>query len=221
MAANSVAHGGEVKFQVFKEWDYHHFLKVTNTCRTKLKTCNFYAMDWVPDEKWCFCFYFHMATYFMCCNGLYRNEDQIKSDLTMEVFLSLHSIQDNAIAKKITTAIRKYLPVSLSKESKNKFSSRSLRQGAITKLSMHSAITLVQACAQSGHSTKTSLDSYILTRKCSKDITHSKCLTPAAQRLCKSSAPTAGVLGGWHFPSNWVLHESNVHYLHSRIPARQ
>ncbi len=31
MTANSVARGGEVKFQVFKEWDYDHFLKVTNT----------------------------------------------------------------------------------------------------------------------------------------------------------------------------------------------
>ena len=31
MTADSVARGGEVKFQVFKEWDYDHFLKVTNT----------------------------------------------------------------------------------------------------------------------------------------------------------------------------------------------
>jgi hypothetical protein len=32
MTNDSVARGGEVKFQVFKEWDYDHFLKVTNTC---------------------------------------------------------------------------------------------------------------------------------------------------------------------------------------------
>jgi hypothetical protein len=99
--ADSVACGGEVKFQVFKEWDYDHFLKVTNTGWTELKTCNFYAMAHVPDEKWCFCFYFHMAAYFMCCNGLYRNEDQIKKNLSMVVFPSLHYIQDVAIAKKI------------------------------------------------------------------------------------------------------------------------
>ena len=76
MTADSVARGGEVKFQVFKEWDYDHFLKVTNTCWTELKTCDFYAMARVPDVKWCFCFYFHMAAYFMCCNGLYPNEEQ-------------------------------------------------------------------------------------------------------------------------------------------------
>jgi hypothetical protein len=104
----------------------------------------------------------------MCCNGLYRNEDQIKNNLSMVVFPSLHSIQDAAVAKKITAAIRKYLPASLSKESKDKFSSRSLRQGAITELSMHSAITLFQACARSGHSTGTSLDSYIDKRNVAK-----------------------------------------------------
>jgi len=49
MTADSVARGGEIKFQMFKEWDYDHFLKVTNTCWTELKTCNFYAMARVPD----------------------------------------------------------------------------------------------------------------------------------------------------------------------------
>jgi hypothetical protein len=38
----------------------------------------------------------------MCCNGLHRNEDQIKNNLSMAVFLSLSSIKDTAIAKKIT-----------------------------------------------------------------------------------------------------------------------
>jgi hypothetical protein len=76
----------------------------------------------------------------------------------MAVFPSLHSIQDAAIAKKITAEIRTYLPALLSKENKDRFSSRSLCQGAITKLSMHSAITLFQACSQLGHSTGTSLD---------------------------------------------------------------
>ena len=37
MTADSVARGGEVKFQVFKEWDYGHFLKVTNTGGTSTR----------------------------------------------------------------------------------------------------------------------------------------------------------------------------------------
>ncbi len=112
----------------------------------------------------------------MCCDGLYRNEDQIKKNLSMAVFPSLHSIQDVAIAKKITAAIRKYLPALLSKENKDKFSSRSLCQGAITELSMHSAITLFQACSRPGHSTGTFLDSYINKRNVAKTL-------PAANAL--------------------------------------
>ncbi len=58
-------------------------------------------------------------------------------------------------------------------------------------------------------------------KKCSQNITCSQCPTPAAQRLCKSSAPAAGVLGGWGSPSNWVLDDSNVNCLNSRVQARQ
>ena len=105
----------------------------------------------------------------MVCTGM-------KNNLSMAVFPSLHSIQDATVAKKITAAIRKYLPALLSKEIKVKFSSRSLRQGAITELSMHSAITLFQACARSGHSTGTSLDSYIDKRNVAKTL-------PAANAL--------------------------------------
>ena len=83
--------------------------------------CNFYVMARVPDENWSVCFYLHMAAYFMCCNGLNCNEDKIKNNLSMAVFHSLHSFQDAAVAKKITAAIRKYLPALLSKESRDKF----------------------------------------------------------------------------------------------------
>ena len=106
----------------------------------------------------------------MCCNDLYHNEDEIKNNLSMAVFLSLYSIQDAAVAKKITVAIRKYLSALLSKESRDKFSSRSLCQGVITKLSMHSTITLFQACAWSGHTYGTSLDSYVDKRNLAKTL---------------------------------------------------
>ncbi len=108
----------------------------------------------------------------------------------MAVFPSLHSIQDAAVAKKITAAIRKYLSALLSKENKDKFSSRSLCQGAITKLSRHIATTLVQACSWLRNSTGTSLDSYIDKRNLAKTL-------PAANApICKSSAPAAVDLGG-------------------------
>ena len=114
----------------------------------------------------------------MCCNGMYCNEDQIKNNVSMAAFPFLHSIQNAAVAKRITAAIRKYMPTLLSKESRDKFSSRSLRQDAITQLSMHSRITLFQACARSGHTTGTSLDSYIDKRNLAKTL-------PAANALHK------------------------------------
>ena len=106
----------------------------------------------------------------MCCNGMYCNEDQIKNNVSMAAFPFLHSIQNAAVAKRITAAIRKYMPTLLSKESRDKFSSSSLRQDAITQLSMHSRITLFQACARSGHTTGTSLDSYIDKRNLAKSL---------------------------------------------------
>jgi len=166
MTADSVACGGEVKFQVFKEWDYDHFLKVTNTYWTELKTCDFYAMARVPDVKWYVCFYFYMAAHTLCAAMVCTRMKINKNNLSMAVFPSPRC----AVAKKITAAIRNYLPALLSKESKDKFSSRSLCQGAITELSMHSAITLFQACARSGHSMGTSLDSYIDKRNVAKTL---------------------------------------------------
>jgi hypothetical protein len=107
ITADSVARGGEVKFQVFKEWDFDRFLNVTNTGWTESKTCNFYAMARVPDKRWCFCFYFHMAAYFMCCNGLYRTEKQIEKSMSKVVFPNLYNIGDASVAKKLTVGIRK------------------------------------------------------------------------------------------------------------------
>ena len=162
ITADSVARGGEVKFQVFKEWDFDRFLKVTNTGWTESKTCNFYAMARVPDKRWCFCFYFHMAAYFMCCNGLYRTEEQIKKSLSKVVFPNLYSIGDASVAKKLTVGIRKYLPQALSKELRDSFSSRSLRQGSITELSMIPDMTLFQLCARSGHDIGNTVGVYVV-----------------------------------------------------------
>jgi hypothetical protein len=221
MTANSVARGAEIEFQVLKEWDNDHCIKVTNTCWTELKTCNFYAMARVPDEKWCFCFYFHMSAYFMCCNCLYRNEDQIQKNLSMAMFPSLHSIQGAAIAKRITAAIRKYLPALFSKENKDKFSSRSLCQGAITKLSTHSAINFFQACSQLGHSTGTSLDLYINKRNVAKTL-------PAANALHRWHSIYSKVvflqlesLGAEILSQIESLMAAFVHCLQSRVQARQ
>ena len=134
----------------------------------------------------------------MVCTGM-------KNNLSMAVFSSLHSIQDAAVAKKITAAIRKYLPASLSKESKDKFSSRSLHQGAITELSMHSAITLFQACARSGHSTGTSLDSYIDKRNVAKTLPTANALHQQHNIFAKVVLPQLEALGADILPQTESL----------------
>jgi len=193
--SDSVARGGEVKFQVFKEWDFDHFLKVTNTGWTESKTCNYYAMARVPDKMWCFCFYFHMAAYFMCCNGLYRTQEQIEKSLSKVVFPSLYNIGDASVAKKLTVGVRKYLPASLRKELRDSFSSRSLRLGPITELTMHLEVTLFQLCARSGHSTGTTVDSYIDKKNVAKTIPAANALHQRDRILAKVVVPRLDSLG--------------------------
>jgi hypothetical protein len=195
ITADSVARGGEVKFQVFKEWDFDRFLKVTNTGWTESKTCNFYAMARVPDKRWCFCFYFHMAAYFMCCNGLYRTEEQIKKSLSKVVFPNLYSIGDASVAKKLTVGIRKYLPQALSKELRDSFSSRSLRQGSITELSMIPDMTLFQLCARSGHDIGNTVGVYVDKKNVAKTIPAANALHQRASILAKVVVPRLECLG--------------------------
>ncbi len=118
----------------------------------------------------------------------------------MSVFPFLHSIQDAAVANKITTAIKKYLPASLSNLSKNKFSSRSMHQGTITKLSMHSAISLFHACAWSGCSTGTSLDSYIDKQNVAKTKPAANALHQWHNVFAKAVLPQLESMGADIFP---------------------
>jgi hypothetical protein len=60
------------------------------------------------------------------------------------------------------------------------FTAKSLHQGSIRELTLHSDITVFQACARTGHSTKTSIDSYI-------DTTHPAKAIPAANVLAGKS----------------------------------
>jgi hypothetical protein len=59
---------------------------------------------------------------------------------------------------------------------KQSFTVKSLRQGSIGELTLHSDITVFQACARTRNSTNTSIDSYI-------DTTHPAKAIPAANVL--------------------------------------
>lgn len=98
-----------------------------------------------------------MAMYCMCENGLYRSPQQISSGLTLAVFPLLHGKTDEYCSEKTTKVIRSVLP----EQVKDQFSAKSLRQAGINQCSKHPHMTIFHLCALSGHSTQTTVDSYL------------------------------------------------------------
>lgn len=77
------------------------------------------------------------------------------------VYPSLHSIHNNYVAEKVTKIIRDNLPASVPKDVRARYSSKSLRQGAINEMALHKDIGPFEASAKSGHSILNSMDSYL------------------------------------------------------------
>lgn len=157
MTYDSIARGGEVKFQKFTDWSFDYLTYVLDTKWSETKTCDIYAMARVSDKRWWFCFFFIMGAYAMCSNGLYRSEEQIKNGLQYAVFPDLHKYKDNYV----TTVVGKWVKQGL--DSMNRevpgidsmtkmFSAKSCRVGAVNELALHSLITVFNVCARSGHS---------------------------------------------------------------------
>jgi hypothetical protein len=160
-ADDAVPRGGEIKFQNFNEWKYDHLMQITDTTWQESKTLENYSMPRLADDDWVFDFYVMNGAYFMCEQGLFRFPEQVADGLEHSVYPSLHTISDGSVARRLTIAIRNNLPSNLTKAEKMRFSSKSLRKGTITQLSLHPHITLFQATARTGHSTGTNVDSYL------------------------------------------------------------
>jgi hypothetical protein len=77
---------------------------------------------------------------------------------------------DESITKKITAVIRQNLHKDCPLNIKQSFTAKSLSQGSIGELTLHSDITVFQACDRTVHSTNTSIDSYIDTTHLAKTI---------------------------------------------------
>lgn len=158
---DSIARGGEVKFQDFTDWGWDYLLNVTDTTWSESKTINSYAMARVPDENPLFDFYWQLGAYAMCETGLFRSEEQIANNLMNKAFPNLYAITNNSVTGKITDGIRANLPPGLPEAERKQLSAKSLRQAAITTMSMHKLINIYTANARIGHSTGTSNDSYL------------------------------------------------------------
>lgn len=141
MTYDSVARGGEVKFQKYTDWSFDYMTFVLDTKWSETKTCDKYAMPRLADERWWFCFYFVMGAFAMCEGGLFRNDGDIEAGLLHAVFPSLYRVADNYVTTQLGN--------------KMKVSAKSLRIGAVNEMALHAMITIFHACARSGNFTCT------------------------------------------------------------------
>ena len=109
VAYDSIARGGEIKFQKFSDWNIYSRTNVLYTKWNELKTIQIYAIPCIPDKRWWFVFYYMMGAYAMCRNGLFRNNEQIKAGLEYTVLQSLYKVSDSYVATILSKSIRKSL----------------------------------------------------------------------------------------------------------------
>jgi hypothetical protein len=106
-----------------------------------------YAMPMIPDSRWGFCWYHQIGSYFAVENGLWRSQEQKKDGLLNVVFPALNSYRDESVTKKMTAVIGQNLHKDCPPNIKQSFTAKSLHQGSIGELTLHSDITVFQACA--------------------------------------------------------------------------
>jgi hypothetical protein len=157
--ADAVGRPGECKFGTFSEWYYDWRLQCTNTPWAESKTLRKYGMSRICDDSFYFDWYANMGAFFMCEDGLARDEDQVRKGQMNSLFPSLQDVSNNTVTKKLTTAIRSSLD-GVPNDIRKKFSARSLRKGMITEIAMTSFITIIEVCARSGHSTGICIEPY-------------------------------------------------------------
>ena len=87
---DAIGRPGEVKFIEFSDWSYDYLLKCVDTLWKESKTLTKYTMPRFTDEFFGFDWYCVLGGYFMCEQGLYRNEEQISAEKMNVLFPSLH-----------------------------------------------------------------------------------------------------------------------------------
>jgi hypothetical protein len=157
---SAAGRGGEVKFIDTADWMYHPRIQVPDIGWTELKTKEKYACPVVPDKDDFMPDVFHcLGSFWSVEGGLYRDgEDQ--QAIASFLFPDLHSMNDSSVTKKVTGIIRENLPENCPRDFINSLSAKSIRQGSITELAVHGALTTLDVCARSGHSTGTTVDTY-------------------------------------------------------------
>ena len=107
--ADVVGRSGECKFGNFTEWYYDWRLECPSTAWAESKTFKKYGISRICDNFYGFDWFCNMGAYFMCDNGLARDECQISKGQMNSVFPSLQDISNNTMMKKLTNTIRSSL----------------------------------------------------------------------------------------------------------------
>ena len=153
---------GEVKWQNYNDWRFDHLLQVVDAPWQETKVLDCYSRACLPDDDWLFDFYVMKGAFYMCKNGLFRSEEQVKKGFEHAVYPSLHATSDNNVAKKVSTILKQAVATKLGKdwEDLDRITSRGLRCGSISQLSMYPGISVFEAVALTGHSIG-NLNSYL------------------------------------------------------------
>ena len=156
MSMLAVGRGGEIKFQRYDEWHWDVLFQSIDSTWTEIKTLTQHCMLFGPDKESYLCDFYHaFGCFFSVEKGLYRANDVDKS-VQKFVFPCLHGIVNASVAAKLTKIMRDHV----SPETKKHVSSRSIRKGAATFLSMNPAVTEAELNARGGWASETNSKAY-------------------------------------------------------------
>ena len=99
----------------------------------------------------------HLVVSMLLKKGLFRANKKSKG-VSNFVFPRLYKMRDKSIAKSLTKIIRDNLPENTTAKLKKSFSSRSVRKGGISELSMHPQIGHFKPLVRSGPSAGSAQD---------------------------------------------------------------
>lgn len=193
MLINTIYHtacrGGEPKFLNWNECHFdpaYHFIVFTMPEAKTLEKGR--PTPFVPDPDCPYsCPYHGMCRYLFVGNGLVRTEKEDKAGCVNMVFPSLHNgHSQKSTADAATTAIRNNLPKNTPSDLRLQYSSKSLRQGAITTMACNRRCGIFEVTGRSGHSLNLTIDYY-------------------NQKEIFSSMPGAVVLAGYDDPDQVVF----------------
>ena len=158
----AVGRGGEIQFQRYDEWHWDVLFQGIDSTWTEIKTLTQHCMMFGPDKESYLCDYFHaFGCFFSVENGLYRG-DAIDKAVHKFVFPDLHGFVSSGVAAKLTTIMRKYVSPAV----KEHISSRSIRKGCTTHLSIHPSVSEAELNARGGWASETNSKSYKETTPC-------------------------------------------------------